>query len=681
MLDLAAGSRLALLLTVCVFPAGVGAQSEDDGTEENRRLLRARWMASDEQLLVAPHYSIRHGIAARLLLVSRFAEAIDYELRAVSRSGMSFPLGSDSLDPREVVEIDLNDALSLAAPSFREGSLEIAYHGDPEMTQAWVLLSSEQSILALPLTKVSAFTARTLTSFWSLHGTAAGAGSEASFVVKNHSNAPIVLDLSWIGGDGEQQRRRRALGGLQSARLRPPSKLRAADLGRLVLHHDGAAGQVSMTGLLLGGGLPVKALAVSTPSELRGNHATESLTSPAAELMEVVVDLLDTRQSGSFASAEIQVIHAQTGVVLARAAVQLLPGEVASVPIHDLYDQVPTLEPQLQTRMRIRSEHGQLVARGTLRSKTTWSEFALIPTTKAHASGTYPLPSLETHEVSTTLVNLGDEEAQIFGHFASSRGEHSFEPFSVPAGAAYTIDFNSLAAQEEPDRLGRRFEADFERGFFQWFSRRGSKLLIARTEVKPSSRSTRFGFNCFGCCHEIPRGEVSPSSITFDIGENPQFETIEFVDTCAGPTGPFYAFPDSLTYATPLSWNGQYISSTDYTDQTVSFSSSGEYMSASCTTQTRTIFGVGDAVVDRCQKTYGMPGFDPKKACAVQTPRCSSCYSCCDQQKLVAYCRCDKVGGGIQCKATARHACGKCKEQCFGTHLTDCSQQITTCPV
>lgn len=102
-------------------------------------------------------------------------------------------------------------------------------------------------------------------------------------------------------------------------------------------------------------------------------------------------------------------------------------------------------------------------------------------------------------------------------------GEFSFGPIEIMPGAGRRLDIRALAESEYEDLLGRRAPRDFDTAFLQWTAHRGSQELIARTEALPRGGDDRFGFNCFGCCYEMPSGAVSPDSIAFDIGESPSF--------------------------------------------------------------------------------------------------------------------------------------------------------------
>jgi hypothetical protein len=226
-----------------------------------------------------------------------------------------------------------------------------------------------------------------------------------------------------------------------------------------------------------------------------------------------------------------------------------------------------------------------------------------------------------------------------------------------------------LAHQGGEDILGRSLSPDYRNGFLQWTTQAGSHELIARTEVRPRGLKDTFGFNCFGCCPENSFGDLVPGGVNFDIGVVPAFEACEYITTCNGVLGPFPATVTSLTYGTPLSWNGFNISSAGLTYQVVSFRAEGEKTDVvHCVQNPKTISDNGDVTVDKCQKDNA-PGIDPTKSCAVQKPACADCYDCCEKNRMAAHCRCDKLPAISRpaCKAGADVATQSCRDNCLTT--------------
>lgn len=675
------GAAVCGLLLLAVVPATSRAAEPPDVTPEMQQIRRARWMASTDQLLVAPYYSIKGDSRASLLLMNRFGEPIDYEARAISLAGRSFPLGEDEIPSRGVVEIDLREFLTLAPGDFEEGSLEVSYFGDPEMAQAWVVLSGERGSLEIPLAKVETVADPTSVSFWDLSPFPRGRKVTPRFALHNSGSTPATVTFSWSSPAARIHVARRGLAPGQTAILERPQRMKDFASGRIHVTHDGEAGQVSMNGFLAEGETLVGVLPVTTPTELASQRAIEGLGIPDVPGSRAVVTIADLRPEGSSRQVRVELVGREDGLPRAFTTLTFEPGEIETVDLSTLVPEagggdVGDFRPSISS-----DEPGLAASAFDLMPDGTVIDLALTERGKIHDTGTYLIPSLESHEVTTTFVNLGEEPAELFGHFTSDRGEYALDPILVPAGGTYVLDFRSLSKTSPTDRLGRRLERGFDWGFFQWLSRRGSTELLARTEVRRPDEMDRIGFNCYGCCNEMPTGAVIPESIGFDVGQAPLFEAIEYVDTCAGMTGPYHAYPDVMYYSAPLSWNGWNISTSGLTSQDVLFQGSGEYMAVTCVSRTRTFFGGGDVTVDKCMRDHGPPDFDESQSCAVQSSSCSNCYDCCEKIKQVAYCRCDKLlMGRTACRAEARYACGVCKQTCFGTFLSSCSQQLTSCP-
>ncbi|MFP3940810.1 MAG: hypothetical protein ACLF0P_10925 [Thermoanaerobaculia bacterium] len=671
---------LSTLLGILAFGVSAGAQADPSSkpSREAEQMYRARWLASDDQVLIAPYYSVAGVQEARLILVSRFAEPIDYEVRALARSGLAYSLGGGSLAPREVEVLDLRDSLSGAGDSFEEGSLEVRYFGDADMTQAWVLQAGATGSLEMPLTNATPGGAREWRSFWDASEHVEKAALRPRFAFHNSESSPVLLTLSWQDSDGDRVVTRRGLGPYQSALVGPPGVGANWKSGTLLARHDGEAGQVAVNAFLADLGEPVASLPMASPSDLHESREFEGLGFPRHEVIRGLLSIHDTRHSGAPRSIRASLVQRTTGHLVGMQDVSLLPGAVRTLDLEAVLPEDSEFA-LADLRLRVSSEEADLlVSTVAVLSDGTLVDSALIPSAKVHASGTYPVPSPETHGVSTTFLNLGDDTAQLFAHFVSDRGEFALEPIEIAPGALHRLDFEELVAEERIDRLGRRLDPEFEWGFFQWFSRRGSKELLARTEFRPEGSSDTVGFNCFGCCAEFPTGAIIPESVAFDVGQVPPFEAVEYVDTCAGQMGPYYAFPEELNYSAPLSWDGQTVATTDYTNQSVSFQSSGFYETIRCDSAKRTFFGGGDATSDRCLAQHH-PEFDPSKSCADQVPNCDSCYECCDKQKEVGECRCAHIGSPKSCTDGVAAACQKCKQRCVGQHIETCSQQIVDC--
>lgn len=297
----------------------------------------------------------------------------------------------------------------------------------------------------------------------------------------------------------------------------------------------------------------------------------------------------------------------------------------------------------------------------------------------------YPIPALDEHDVTTTVINLGTETAELTAHLQYSHGEYALAPVEVPAGASVVFDFRQIARDGVPDLLGRTFEANDRPAFFYWSSRRGSHQLVARTLVQGDGRPDFYGFNCTTCCPEAPWGDIIPTSIAFNVGAAPSFQAVEYVSTCNGVTGPFAIFPASRTFSSPINWTGSQVSSVGYTNQSVSFTESVVRIGFDCLKRLGEIFGIGDVVVDECLDEHGPEDYDPRGSaggCPAQSASCNECFGCCEQLQAVGDCRCDELPGQSGCTPTLlQEACRECKTTCLASHdIESCTLPLTCSP-
>ncbi len=645
-----------------------------------QQLRRARWMDSSDQILIAPYYSIEGSQNSRLVFVNRFADPIDYELRVLSPSGQTLPLGGDVIKPRGVLEVDLKEALSIAPPIFRRGTLELRYFGDPAMTQAWMILSGSRGVTAKPLLKLANSTESEAIAAWDLSAHPDAASIEPLIAVHNSGPTPIRFTISWRPAEADEKIVRRMIPPFHTLFLRAPRQIGKMDSGALWAHHDGTPSQVSVAGFLVTSEQVLGTLSLQAPSTIASPSTFEGFPLPNTPNAKVFVSLFNPGWTDGPEDIDVVLADLTTGDARVTRHVVLPPRALKTVDVRQLVADEAAGDLG-RVRVRIASKRGPMLASGyAITTDGAYIDLPLISREKSHGTGTYPIPALKSYDVQTTFINLGEERALLYGYFSSDQGEYALEPIELPPGATHRLDFQELADNCQPDRLGRRIDPDFESGFFQWTSREGSIELLARTEIRPRDGTDTVGFNCFGCCEEFPSGDVIPGDVGLDVGETTGLETVEYVDTCAGRTGPYHAYPDSLYYSAPFSWNGWQLSASGLSNQTVSFDASGEYWWVTCIQRLRHFFGFGDATSDRCMHDYGPDGYDESpdaNGCHGQTSNCGTCYTCCEKIKDVGECRC--AFGGETCRALAAQGCFDCKELCFGKFTDGCANMLFDC--
>ncbi|MEM7351648.1 MAG: hypothetical protein AAF657_12705 [Acidobacteriota bacterium] len=609
-----------------------------------------RWAEAENQLFVAPLPALTEGLEARLVLNSRFAEPNLMEVEIASAEGDLHWLRNEDLEPRRSLEIDLLEAIRQAGVPFRPASVRVSFTGDPEMIQAWLLISGNGGVLEVPLSSRSKETGGQWTSFWDTRHYEVKRAVRPLVAFVNTEASPVRLTLrhETLQHDSLANRNRPSIREIPAFgtfiwRL-PSSALSAA--GSLRVRHDGAPGQVLASGYLQGAGF-IAALPVVSAATLSESKLYDAPTLPlgvTGEDRPVVSILHPGQEHRAPAVVRLSLLELASGREAGAIKLRLAPGQIRSIDLRAELA-VAFADSTERLRLQLASEGSPILAYGlSLKSVGGPTDVALIPRQSVHESGTYPIPTLEENQVITTFLNLGETEAELFAHLSWVGGEYALAPIQVAPGGAVRLDFQALIDRAEPDLLGRYFKPEASPSYFQWLSRKGSSDLLARTEVRRLDSADSYGLNCFGCCMEFPFGGIEPSFAAFRVGEQASFRPVEFIDTCSGTMGPFNASPSSSSYSSPLGWNYNNVWATNDTNQTVSFSDSGHYTAANCSTVARTFFGDGPVVADEeCQEEHH-PDFDPTAGCCGMTGgNVVACKACCDKEKEVADCRCDAL--------------------------------------
>jgi len=670
-----ASSVLLLLVAVGARGAGQGSPPEPSAMQEMRAL---RWQESEDQQLVLPFFEATTTRYPSLLLLNRFAEPLVVEIEVLGLGGESLNLGSYTVPARDFVRVDLHHEVE-PFPSFQRGALRILYFGDTGMLQGWVLYRGEGEVMEQVLLNPDEYAASDLVSYWD-----AVAGSEIPvYAFHNIASHPVAVSLQTRLSGGAWRHETRVIAASGTLLFRPVEHAGAPTTGVMHIRIRGPLPSVLISATAHGPAgstvmpiVPTTILADARVFESmpisRGATERENLVNPMAG--ETSISLADTRIGGMPQRVYVEVLSARSGQTEATLEMQIAAG---SVRVLDLEELLAEAGPIGEWRLRVESAEGALLVRVVARQRgqTGLLEVPVFDVNEGHSSGQYPMLAIREYNSTAVFVNLGILPVTILGHISSRGEDFALVPFEVPAKATRALNFDSILETQPEDILGRSFPADFERAFFQWTARGARRTVLARMVVSKRGDAESFGFNCFGCCEEFPVGGTLPDDVAFDLGEAPGFQTAEWIATCAGTMGPYYISPNSLSYSSPISWDSHTVASSAYTNQDVSFQASGSYMWIDCSVRTRTVFGGGNVTVDRCQRQNN-PDHDPAKSCFQQAASCSSCYSCCEKQKQVGYCRCRS---NQVCRNLSQASCGTCKQACFGHFNVACSTQETSC--
>jgi|GEM_PF-4354140 len=269
----------------------------------------------------------------------------------------------------------------------------------------------------------------------------------------------------------------------------------------------------------------------------------------------------------------------------------------------------------------------------------------------AHASGMYPVPSLEHADAVLHLLNTSSSDATIGAELSwqpRSNASHeissySMGPFDVIAGQGFELNLRNELNKQIPDMLDRLPPQHFEQGFLKWIAIQGDKKFLGRTEIVDLESQDRFGINCDDCCWETPRGVIVNEAVTLTKpNTSKKFETGIKFDTCSGSSGPFYERARTLNYSAPYSWDGRRLSASDGADEEITWTGTTMGVEEDCQRFTVELLGIGRGKacgLILCKDSECSSKWSGTRACDQQADQdCTKCRDCCDQQMLYKIC-------------------------------------------
>ena len=365
--------------------------------------------------------------------------------------------------------------------------------------------------------------------------------------------------------------------------------------GSVVIEHQGLPGDLVGAGLLEGSGL-VAPLPVVDPATLQSSKH-HALRVPTTGWLRTWLTLSNPTVRSQ--TATLSAYDPASGRRLARITQAVGAETVKTVSLVTLVGSLGSTRPK---EVRITIEHrgsprSLLVSGAKLSRSGQVQSIPIFQDSQAHHNGTYPLLNVSRGAVSTTWLNLGAATAKVVAQLDwEGGGSYALPEISIAPGASHRLDFAELIRNAKPDLLEREMNSSYQKGFFRWSARGGSRKLLARTEVGPA-KGGQFGFNCTGCCLEFPYGAIEPGSATFLVGSSASFVAGEYRNTCSGGLlGPYSATSPVLTVPSPFSWNGFTLRATSPGSGTLSFTATAtryEVISGICTMFTDTVGSSG----------------------------------------------------------------------------------------
>lgn len=616
--------RTLILTTVfLLFVSSGPVRASDSSIFRAQRLAAAAAMNS-----FGPFYSIREGTETDLFLLNTTADPVSVDAFVRNPTGEEISLGRYVIGGAEHLELALKELLRGTPAAFAEGSIRLSYLGDKDTLPGWAVLRSGSQALEIALSTPEEFGAQSFLSFWDTSLPAPGPPPRAQFYLVNTGASPVAF--SAVTGNGrrsEEPLRGRLLPGERHVITLEGSAKKA---GWIRVTHDGQPGDLYGVGLL-DRGTTVTALPLFKPEETSKGPDFEAIRIPlptesrARAATQVGLSFFNTGIQEQL--LRLEVLAQASGAVLATDSLSIGPYEVASFDAGRILRRLSPSSASQELRLRVRGGQPSLLVRGASVLPTGETvDLTFFPAVDAHHAGTYPIPPPDRYEVFTSLVNLGAEDAKVVVQTYWRGGTYSYGPVTVPGGGSSRISLDEITALEQPDMLQRRFDRNHPRGVLKWLVQSGSLALLGRTEVRPRDSGEAFGFNCFGCCQEIPRAGVEPGFVDFVSGETPLFQACIFFDTCSGTMGPYEpSYVTSTTIPYPFSWNLTNVSASGPAEEDLWFESSELAFTVGCRSEPRSPRGRGRASACRIH----VLGLRSDRNCSAETTNCPACMACC----------------------------------------------------
>lgn len=648
-----------LFVILCIFLVGSPSVARELPLSLEAEHLRAeREALATPQTLIAPFYSTVGGDRATVYLMSTVSEPAVLELTAMALDGRRLPLGRFEAAPTRHLALPLDELLSGQEPAFERGSLEVAYLGDAESLVGWLVVERGSQLTEFPLQAASALSGSGYLTFWDR--------------ARPSSARPAVW--VWNRGPSAVEVKAEVL-----SSLRP--EVRPVAVREWALP-SGAGRVVELSAEETRRGGIFRLTSTSEPGQLVGTAflsgaetlgrlpwlAGERLPAPATHRTHHTPPILDGTEdlgNGHFfltllnsgpvpAAGVVEIVGGESGHTLGRRAFRLPAGEAAGIDLTGLLRSAPAGS----LRLRIEAEEPVHVA-GIMQVGKAAREVPFFHGGEGHRGGSYPLPASGEYEVVTRLVNLGAEEvrivAQLYWDEEDGRvGTYALGPLTVAAGASEEVRLDDLlAGAYPPDVLGRTPSPGMKNGFLRWKAQDGDAVLIGRTEARArSGEGDRFGFNCFGCCFELPAGLIVPQDVSFVAGSSAGFDACIQYDTCSGTMGPYSTDPSSMSVPAPFSWNARVVSSATEGSGDFIFQGEETRTNINCSTSNMMVAGSGKA--NACKAHLRKAGsatsfWSASQACTQQVggvpnnSKCSKCMECCNAQRAYNGCK-DKSG-------------------------------------
>ncbi len=156
----------------------------------------ARWENGTWVEQLTPFYSLKDGATSRILILSRFSDAVTVEGTAIAATGARLDLGTYVVGARETVHIELATKIADKA-EFQEGAVVLRFFGDTQMVQGWLVRSDSGGLLETAFEDPALIVPGDQFSFWTPTEPPTDAEPRRSrLVLFNASEKPVEVAIA-----------------------------------------------------------------------------------------------------------------------------------------------------------------------------------------------------------------------------------------------------------------------------------------------------------------------------------------------------------------------------------------------------------------------------------------------------------------------------------------------------
>lgn len=577
-----------------------------------------------------PYYSLAGDDETELYMVLKILDPLVVNVTAIARDEQII-VGEFVVPPSRGLSLNLREAIGEVEHASGPGVLRLDYVGNPGTLQAWAVVTSAGQTFEVPFATSQNIDVPERIAFWDMALVGSGHRRRVEYSFTNAAATPTGVAIEF-GGTGQSRR-------VESFTLPPFGS-------RTIAATEGATTQRGWVRLTTAGSVVAAGIyrdGVAALSYSQFVPRSDAARGPRFEVIRLPVDrhgradgaTISLCSTGTSAqSVVVEVLRASDSTVVGSRHVRLDAEQVRAVDLKDLAG--GSLRRGL--RIRVAGENASFLVDGASRTASgEVLDMSVHAVSSAHRSGTYPIPNLRDHDVTTTIINLSDEPSVIAAQYFWNGGTFAVPLFTVPGHGAYELNPKGLAAAGVKDLAGRTLDVDGRALALKWSVWRGSQQLIGRTETRPGGTSDGFGFNCGGCCWQIPEVFIEPEEVELGIGDAPLFQAVMYEQTCSGRLGPWASGVETASVPWPFSWDFVELTTSAGADEYISFSTVAEQIDQMCLYSKVDLFALGKGLA--CKKVFNPDGYDKNRTCSEQTTTCEKCYKCCDDLYKMKVCQ------------------------------------------